>query len=99
MYREFLKPGMEQKVLEVVDLLRNSGNAELYQKILDEMDQEPWTDEWIKNGEGGQPVEPRLRLAEPDGRPDDSINEEALSNPFFLRFPASMELSERIRWM
>ena len=64
-------PGMEQKVLEVADLLRNSGNSELYQKILDEMDDEPWTDEWIKTAKVANQLS--QDYAEPDGRPDDSI--------------------------
>ena len=77
-------PAMEQKVLEVADLLRNSGNSELYQKILDEMDEEPWTDEWIKTAKVANQLSQDYAL--PNQMEDLMIlsSEEALSNPFFL---------------
>lgn len=75
---------MEQKVLEVADLLRNSGNSELYQKILDEMDDEPWSDEWIKMAKVANQLSQDYAL--PNQMEDLMIlsSEEALSNPFFM---------------
>ena len=39
---------LDEKAMEIADLLRTSGNSELYQKILEEMDGEPWSEDWIK---------------------------------------------------
>lgn len=75
---------LDQKALEVADLLRTSGNSELYQKILEEMDGEPWSEDWIKTAKVANQLSQDYALP---NQLDELVTlsaEETFDNPFFL---------------
>ena len=75
---------LDEKALEVADLLRTSGNSELYQKILEEMDGEPWSEDWIKTAKVANQLSQDYTLP---NQLDELVTlsaEETFDNPFFL---------------
>ena len=75
---------LDEKALEVADLLRTSGNSELYQKILEEMDGEPWSEDWIKTAKVANQLSQDYALP---NQMDELVTlsaEETFDNPFFL---------------
>lgn len=75
---------LDEKALEVADLLRTSGNSELYQKILEEMDGEPWSEDWIKTAKVANQLSQDYTLP---NQLDELVTlsaQETFDNPFFL---------------
>ncbi|MED5281632.1 MAG: FecR family protein [Verrucomicrobiota bacterium] len=75
---------LDEKALEVADLLRTSGNSELYQKILEEMDGEPWSEDWIKTAKVANQLSQDYILP---NQLDELVTlsaQETFDNPFFL---------------
>ena len=75
---------LDEKALEIADLLRTSGNSELYQKILEEMDGEPWSEDWIKTAKVANQLSQDYTLP---NQLDELVTlsaEETFDNPFFL---------------
>ena len=75
---------LDEKALEIADLLRTSGNSELYQKILEEMDGEPWSEDWIKTAKVANQLSQDYALP---NQMDELVTlsaEETFDNPFFL---------------
>ena len=75
---------LDEKALEVADLLLTSGNSELYQKILEEMDGEPWSEDWIKTAKVANQLSQDYALP---NQMDELVTlsaEETFDNPFFL---------------
>ena len=75
---------LDEKALEIADLLRTSGNSELYQKILEEMDGEPWSEDWIKTAKVANQLSQDYTLP---NQLDELVTlsaQETFDNPFFL---------------
>ncbi|MEC8656933.1 MAG: FecR family protein [Verrucomicrobiota bacterium] len=75
---------LDEKALEIADLLRTSGNSELYQKILEEMDGEPWSEDWIKTAKVANQLSQDYILP---NQLDELVTlsaQETFDNPFFL---------------
>ena len=75
---------LDEQALEVADLLRTSANSELYQKILEEIDGEAWSDDWIKTAKVANQLSQDYTLPNQMDELVTLTAEEALNNPFFL---------------
>ena len=75
---------LDEKALEIADLLRTSGNSELYQKILEEMDGEPWSEDWIKTAKVANQLSQDYTLPNQLDELVTLSTQETFDNPFFL---------------
>ena len=90
---------LDEKALEVADLLRTSGNSELYQKILEEMDGEPWSEDWIKTAKVANQLSQDYALPNQMDELVTLARRKLSTIPSSLKFQASTERSPMIRWI